>query len=142
MAAQVARASQQRIPSPLRIAVAVTAVIDLAIGLAFLFGPELTRSGVVLWPSDVSPILMRFIGSIVFANGVGAALIVQQGTWEGARVLFTVAWVYGVVILFALLYHLLVAGAPSLFWGYVIVDAIFLAPILYIYWTYERGRHS
>ena len=122
---------------PLRRAVAVTAVLDLIIGLAFLLGPEL---GLTLWPTPIAPILMRFIGSIVFANGVGAALIARQGTWEGARVLFTVALVYGVAILIALLYHLLfLGGAAPVFWIYAIVDAIFLVPIAYIYWVYERS---
>jgi hypothetical protein len=121
----------------LRAAILVTALIDLAIGLAFLLGPELQ---ITLWPSPIAPVLMRFIGSIVFANGVGALMIVRYGTWESARVLFAVALVYGVVIFFALLYHLLIlGGAPQLFWIYVIVDAIFLIPILLIYIRQERG---
>ena len=72
----------------IRAAVLVTAGIDLVIGLLFLLGPEL---GVTLWPKPIAPLLMRFIGSIVLANGVGAWMVVRQGTWEGARVLFTVA---------------------------------------------------
>jgi hypothetical protein len=112
-------------------------VINLIVGLAFLLGPEM---GLTLWPTPIAPLLMRFIGSIVLANGVGAALIARQGTWEGARVLFAVALVYGVVILIALLYHLLFLGnAPPVFWIYVLVDAIFLVPIAYIYWAYERS---
>lgn len=116
----------------------ITATIDLVIGLAFLLGPEM---GITLWPSPISPVLMRFIGSIILANGVGAALMVRQGTWEGARVLFMVALVYGVVILIALLYHLLfLEGTNPVFWGYVALDAVFLVPIVYIYWTQERVR--
>ena len=80
----------------LRSAVAVTAAIDLIIGLMFLFAPEL---GFTLWPTPIAPVLSRFIGSIIVANGVGAWLVVRQGTWEGARVLFAVALVYGVVVL-------------------------------------------
>jgi hypothetical protein len=38
-----------------------------------------------------------------------------------------------------LLYHLLVVGDRALFfWIYAAVDAIFLGPIAYIYWKYER----
>jgi len=128
--------TSQMLSRPLRGAVAVTAALDLIIGLAFLFGPEM---GLTLWPTPIAPILMRFIGSIVFANGIGAALLARQGTWEGARVLFTVALVYGLAILIALLYHLLfLGGAASVFWIYAAVDAIFLVPIAYIYWVYER----
>jgi hypothetical protein len=114
----------------------ITAVIDLVIGLAFLFGPEL---GVTLWPNPITPVLMRFIGSIIVGNGVGAWLATRQSTWEGARVLFTVAIVYGAAVLPFLLYHLIFGGAPSVLWIYVALDTIFLVPILYIFRQYERG---
>lgn len=120
----------------LKTAVTVTAAIDLIIGLMFLFAPEL---GFTLWPTPIAPVLSRFIGSIIVANGVGAWLVVRQGTWEGARVLFAVALVYGVVVLVALLYHLLVGDRVLFFWIYAAVDAIFLGPIAYIYWKYERS---
>lgn len=121
----------------IRAAVAVTALIDLLIGLAFLFGPELNLN---LWPTPVGVELKRFIGSIILANGIGAALIVRQGTWEGARVLVAVALVYGLAVFVALLYDLLRGVAAPLFWGYIAVDAIFLVPIAYIYWSHERAR--
>jgi len=121
----------------LRGAVALTAAIDFMIGLAFLFAPEI---GLTLWPSPIAPVLMRFIGAIVLGNGVGATLIVRRGSWEGARALFGVALVYGVAVLLALLYHLLVLGsAAPVFWLYVAVDAIFLVPIAAVYWMYERS---
>jgi len=117
-------------------AVAVTALIDLLIGLAFLFGPELNLN---LWPTPVGIELKRFIGSIILANGLGAVMVVRQGTWEGARVLFTVALVYGIAVFFTLLYDLALGQAAPLFWGYIAVDAIFLAPILYIYFVHEQA---
>jgi hypothetical protein len=129
-------ASTRLLPPWLRTAIAVTAAIDLIIGLAFLFGPELNLT---LWPTPIPPILMRFIGSIVLANGVGAAMIVRQATWEGARVLVAVALVYGIVVFIALLYHLLLGSAPAVFWIYTILDVIFLGPIAYIYWRYETA---
>ena len=129
--------TRQKLALPLRGAVALTAAIDLAIGLAFLFGPEL---GLTLWPSAIAPVLMRFIGSIVLGNGVGAALIAHRGSWEGARALFAVALVYGVAVLIALLYHLLIlGGAAPVFWVYVALDAAFLIPIAAVFWIYERS---
>ena len=116
--------------------VGITAAIDLLIGLAFLFAPEL---GFTLWPTPIAPVLSRFIESIIVANGVGAWLVVRQGTWEGARVLFAVALVYGIIVLVALLYHLLLGDAAAFFWIYATVDAIFLGPIAYIFWRYERS---
>src|SRR5688572_10519554 len=123
----------------LRGAVIVTAVIDFVIGLLFLFAPEL---GITLWPTAIPPLLSRFIGGIVIANAVGAWLVAQLRTWEGARALFAVALVYGLIVLVALMYHLLFAGAPPVFWGYAISDAVFLGPIAYIYWRYERSWSS
>jgi hypothetical protein len=129
--------TSKRLSAGLQTAVRVTAIIDLIIGLMFLFAPEL---GFTLWPTPIAPVLSRFIGSIIVANGVGAWLVVRDGTWEGARVLFAVALVYGVVVLVALLYHLLLVGDRALFfWIYAVVDAIFLGPIAYIYWKYERS---
>jgi len=127
---------RRHLSAPLRLAISATAAIDLLIGLAFLLGPELSLT---LWPTAISPVLMRFIGAIILANGVGALLIVRQATWEGARVLFTVALVYGLAVLVGLLYHLLRGAADPLFWGYVVVDAIFLVPIAWIYWAHERA---
>jgi hypothetical protein len=118
-----------------RTAILLTAAIDLLIGLAFLLGPEL---GLTLWPTPIPLALMRFIGAIVFANGVGALMIARRPIWENARVLFTVALIYGVVVLLALLYQLLVGGAAPIFWVYVAIDAIFLVPIASIYWSHER----
>ena len=120
----------------LRIAIGVTAAIDLLVGLAWLLGPEL---GVTLWPTPIPGALMRFIGAIVLAHGVGALMIVARPTWENARVLFAVALVYGILVLIGLLYQLLVLGAAPIFWFYVIVDAIFLVPICSIFWIYERA---
>lgn len=128
---------EPRALSPIvRAAVAVTALINLVVGLSFLVAPEL---GLVLWPTPISPVLSRFIGSIILGNAGGAWLVARAGTWDAARVLFAVALVYGVIVLIAVSRDLVFAGAPSVLWGYVIVDAVFLVPIAYIFWSYERS---
>lgn len=119
----------------LRTVIAFTAAVDWAIGLLFLFNPELQ---IGLWPTPVSPVLARFIGAIIIGNGAGAMMIARQGTWEGARALIAVALVYGAIVLAALLYHLLAAGAPTVFWVYAVVDGVFLLPIAYVYFNHER----
>src|SRR5215213_10012466 len=129
------KSATQTFGPALRAAIAVTAAIDLLIGLAFLLGPEL---GLTLWPTPIPLALMRFIGAIVVANGVGALMIVRRPTWENARTLFTVALVYGIVVLIALIYQLLILGAASIFWIYVLVDTVFLVPIGVVFWMYER----
>lgn len=135
---QIARNSKGEIAlSPtLKNAIYVTAVIDLVIGALFLFGPELK---ITLWPTEIAPVLMRFIGSIILGNGFGAVLAARQGTWEGARVIFTVALIYGVAVFFGLLANLLLGNANSVFWIYILVDAVFLIPIAYIYWSHEKA---
>jgi hypothetical protein len=127
----------QSLSRPLRAAIAVAALSNFLIGLAFLFGPELNLN---LWPTPVGVELKRFIGSIIVANGIGAAMIVRRGTWENARVLMMVALVYGVAIWVMLLYDLVRGIADPFFWIYVAVDTIFLGPVAYIYWLYERAR--
>lgn len=133
--AALAPAGVPRLAALLRAAIAGTAVINLLVGAAFLFGPEL---GLTLWPTPISPVLMRFIGGIVLGNAAGAWLAARRGTWEGARAIFAVALVYGAVVLVFLLYHLLFVGASPAFWTYVVVDGLFLGPIAYIFWTHEQ----
>ena len=128
--------SHRTLSTPLRVAITLAALSNFLIGLAFLFGPELNLN---LWPTPVGVELKRFIGSIIVANAVGAAMIVRRGTWENARVLMMVALIYGVAVLFMLLYDLLQGVADPFFWLYIAVDAIFLVPVAYVYWLYERA---
>ena len=120
----------------LRITIAVAAVLNLLIGLLFLFGPELKF---ILWPSPIPREMMRFIGSIVLANGIGAAMIVRRPTWENARVLIAVALVYGSLIFLSLIVDLLAAGAPPVFWIYLMINTFFLIPAAYFFWKYDQS---
>jgi hypothetical protein len=131
--------SNLKIWMPLRAVVGLAAVINVFVGFMFIIGPEI---GVTLWPSAVSSTLSRFIGGIIFANGVGSAMVVWNGKWENARVLFTVALTYGVIILLALPIDLLLYQKDLILWGYVVVDALFLFPIgaIYLFYEYKRWR--
>jgi hypothetical protein len=122
--------------SLLRFIIAFAAVLNLLIGLMFFFGPEL---GITLWPSPLPREMMRFTGSIVLANGIGAAMIVRKPTWENARVLVAVALVYGVAVFLGLSIDLLAAGAPPIFWVYLIINTLFLFPAAYFFWKYEQS---
>jgi hypothetical protein len=126
----------RRLSQPLLLLLQVAAAIDVLVGLLFLFGPELQFS---VWPTTVAPLLMRFIGAIVLANAVGLWIGVRQGTWEGLRALFWVGVVYGALALLALLYHLLIAGAPPIFWAYAAADFAYLVGIAAILWIHERA---
>ena len=130
-------ANTLRMAWPLRIAIALTGIIDLVVGLLFLVGPELELTP---WPSPIPSLISRFIGSIVFANGVGTAMIVWDGTWTHARVLVTVSLVYGLLVLVAVPFDMIVYGKDTVLWGYVVVDIIFIMPITVIYLIYEYRR--
>jgi len=125
------------LPPLLRFTITIAAALNLLIGLAFLLGPEL---GFTLWPSPVPREMMRFIGSIVLANGIGAAMIVRRPTWENARVLVAVALVYGILVFLGLIVDLLTAGAPPVFWIYLVINTGFLLPATYFFWKYDRAR--
>lgn len=114
-----------------------TAVANLVLGTLFLFAPEL---GLTLWPTPISPVLIRFIGAILIGNGMGAGLAARQGTWEGARVLFAVGLVYGVIVLVAVPIQILAADAHPALWGYVGGTALFVIPMAWIFATHERRR--
>lgn len=134
---QVASTDAQLPLSPmLKYALIIAAVIDLLVGLAFFFGPELNIN---LWPTPITAVLRRFIGAIIIGNSIGLWFVLQQGTWAGARALFAVALVYGVLVLIGLLYHLLLGDAQPVLWIYAIVDGVFLGPIAYTFWTNERA---
>lgn len=135
---QLAEPTTLRLAGGIRAAITFAALVNLLVGGAFLVGPEL---GLQLWPTPIAPVLMRFIAAIVLANGAGAALIARDGSWARAQVLMLVALVYGAIILAALLYHLLVLRtAPPIFWAYVLVDALFLGPILLVYQHYAAAE--
>lgn len=120
----------------LRIVIPIAAALNLLIGLLFLLGPEL---GFALWPSPLPREIMRFIGAIVLANGIGAAMIARRPTWENARVLVAVALVYGGLIFLSLVFDLLAAGAPPVFWIYLVINTAFLLPAAYFFWRYEQS---
>lgn len=52
---------------PLRLVVALAALINLTVAFLFLIAPEL---GFSLWPSAVSSTISRFIGAIIFVMGL------------------------------------------------------------------------
>jgi hypothetical protein len=138
-AAPAATAPPLKIWGPLRAVVGLAALINLTVGLLFLVGPEFNFT---LWPSPVSSTLSRFIGAIIFANGIGSALVTWNGSWENARVLFTVALVYGLAVLIALPFDLVIYKKDVVLWGYVLVDAVFLFPIgaIFLWNEYTRWR--
>jgi hypothetical protein len=127
------------LPPLLRFIIAFAAGLNLLIGLAFFFGPEL---GITLWPSPLPREMMRFTGSIVLANGIGAAMIVRRPTWENARVLVAVALVYGLAVFLGLFIDLVAAGAPAVFWIYLIINTLFLIPAAYFFWRYEQSTRE
>lgn len=98
-------------------------IFNLIVGLAFFFLPELPLP---LWPVPISPVLTRFIGAIILGNSVGAFWLSTEREWARVRPLALVATVYGTLVAFALLYHLLWLKAGPFFWLYFCFDLPFL----------------
>jgi len=101
----------------------IAGIFNLVIGLAFFFLPELNLP---LWPTAISPVLVRFIGAIVLGNSAGAFWLSTQREWAQVRPLAIVAAVYGTLVALALLYHLLWLHAAPFFWLYFLFDVPFL----------------
>lgn len=116
--------SKHEVFSPLERALSFLAgLVNLIVGLGFFFLPELHPP---LWPTSIPVILDRFIGAIILGNAAGAFWLVTEREWARVRPLAIVAVVYGTLVAFALLYHLLWLGASSTFWIYFSFDVPFL----------------
>ena len=116
--------SKHEIFSPLERALSFLAgLVNLIVGLGFFFLPELHPP---LWPTSIPVILDRFIGAIILGNAAGAFWLATEREWARVRPLAIVAVVYGTLVAFALLYHLLWLGAASTFWIYLAFDVPFL----------------
>lgn len=116
--------SKHEIFSPLERALSFLAgLVNLIVGLGFFFLPELHPP---LWPTSIPVILDRFIGAIILGNAAGAFWLATEREWARVRPLAIVAVVYGTLVAFALLYHLLWLGASSTFWIYFAFDVPFL----------------
>ena len=113
----------QRFSWPERALALLAGSINLIVGLAFFFLPELQLP---LWPVAISPVLDRFIGAIIIGNGVGAIWLSTEQEWACVRPLALVATVYGTLVALALLYHLLSLHASPTFWIYFLFDVPFL----------------
>ncbi len=116
--------SKHEVFSPLERALSFLAgLVNLVVGLGFFFLPELHPP---LWPTSIPVILDRFIGAIILGNAAGAFWLTTEREWARVRPLAIVAVVYGTLVAFALLYHLLWLGASSTFWIYFLFDVPFL----------------
>ena len=108
---------------PERVLSFLAGLVNLVVGLGFFFLPEIHSP---LWPTSIPVILDRFIGAIILGNAAGAFWLVTEREWARVRPLAIVAVVYGTLVAFALLYHLLWLGASRAFWIYFLFDVPFL----------------
>jgi hypothetical protein len=128
--------TQQPRSSSIKITLALAASIDLVLGLLIFFTPELEVS---VWITPIAPLLSRFVGAIVAASGVGIFIAIAWGTWEGVRAQFVAGFVYGAMVLVALLLALL-QGANPIFGVYAAINVGYLVPIALIFLAHERAR--
>jgi hypothetical protein len=127
---------QKPLSSSIKITLALAATIDVVLGFLIFFTPELEVS---VWITPIAPLLSRFVGAIVAASGMGIFIAIAWGTWEGVRAQFVAGFVYGVLVLVALLIHLL-QGANPIFGFYAAINFGYLVPIALIFLAHERAR--
>ena len=108
-------------------------LVNIVIGLGFFFLPELKLP---LWPTGIPDLLDRFIGAIILGNGAGALLLSTENEWARVRPLALVATVYGTLVAVAVLYHILLLHAESIFWLYFLADVPFLL-VFYALFVYH-----
>ena len=125
----------QTFSTPERVLALLAGILNLAIGLAFLFLPELPALKAI-WPTSIAPVMDRFIGAIILGNAAGALLLSTEREWARVRPLALVATVYGTIVAFALLYHLLWLNATAFFWIYFAFDLPFLL-VFYVLFIYH-----
>ena len=125
----------RRLSRMLKDIVILAASINLLLGALVFFAPEL---GLEFWPEKMPDVLARFAGSIIAASGAGFLSAVKHGTWDGIRAFFVVGFVYGAMMLVALLYHLTLNAHP-IFWLYAAINAAYLVPIAWIYLDQEHA---
>lgn len=121
--------------TPERVLALFAGILNLIIGLAFLFLPELPALKAI-WPTPIAPVMDRFIGAIILGNAAGALLLVTEREWARVRPLALVATVYGTIVALSLLYHLLWLNATSFFWIYFAFDLPFLL-VFYVLFIYH-----
>lgn len=100
--------------------------VNLIVGCAFFFLPELPILQLHIWPVSISPVLTRFVGAIILGNGIAALYLSRVHVWAVVRPLALVATIYGTLVALALLYHLLWLNAAPVFWLYFLFDVPFL----------------
>lgn len=117
----------------------VAGIINVVIGLGFFFMPELQLP---LWPNSVPDLLDRFIGAIILGNAADALLLSTETEWARVRPLALVATVYGTLVAVAVLYHILLLHAESIFWLYFVADVPFLLVFyaLFVYHDLMPGK--
>ncbi len=123
---------------PERVLAFLAGLVNLVVGLGFFFLPELQQQlPLPLWPTDISPILTRFIGAIILGNAAGAFWLAREREWARVRPLALVALVYGTLVAAALLYHLLWLNAPATFWLYFAFDLPFLLVYIVLFFYHD-----
>ena len=123
---------------PERVLALFAGIVNLVVGLAFFFLPELNLH---VWPTSIPPILDRFIGAIVIGNGVAAIWLSTQREWARVRPLAIVAVVYGTLVALALLYHLMWLNAATVFWLYFLFDIPFLIVFYALFIYHDIAPH-
>ncbi len=121
------------VPDGLKNTFLVHAVVCLVLGLPFLLAPDLFAS--VLGFATAEPVSALGLDAALLALGVSSWLALIEPIWQRVAIVLKMEIAYTILGGLALLYELLVVGAPPSTWFFFIVIAIFAALWLLYYFS-------
>jgi uncharacterized protein YjeT (DUF2065 family) len=123
-----------------RLVLAVSAVVQLVMGVVAFFAPALARS--LLSTQQFAPDLaLQYIGALYLGNCLAAIYAYRQDNWVAARTYLASAGSFvAIALLLTLAFALTTArGVAPITWIYVLLSIAYL-PLLAWVWRQESGR--
>ncbi|HLF27569.1 MAG TPA: hypothetical protein VJG32_14640 [Anaerolineae bacterium] len=124
-----------------RLVLIVSAATQLIFGIVGLFFTDLWNnffwtSPLAAWPEEVA----NFAFLNYLATGLAALYALKQGTWSGARVYFAFSFPYIVMSVIITLITAASPGVPLILWLYVLLSALYLPAVAYVWTQQSRLR--
>jgi hypothetical protein len=121
----------QKISSGLKTLFLVHFILALLFGLLYLFIPDFFFGMFGVTIPDLNP--YRLIGAAVFSLGISSWLCYQAGEWEQVKILVQLEMLWPILGALVIIYGILFAGLPAVFWINAIILAGFGLAFIYYY---------
>jgi hypothetical protein len=122
-----------------RLALGVTAVVQLVMSVAGFLLPDLAR-GFLVPSSQVSTIAIQYFSAFYLAGALASAYAFYQDNWVAARAYVLNAAVFvALALIVTLLNAATTEGITLIAWAYILLSVIYL-PIVGWIWLQESKR--